>query len=95
MKQLLILRHAKSSWIDPELSDFDRPLNERGRRAAPLMGNWIAKQNLQPEIVFCSLAARAQETFQLVSETTKWDTQVIHTEDLYLAPAHTYVEYLT
>lgn len=95
MKQLLILRHAKSSWIDPELSDFDRPLNERGRRAAPLMGNWIAKQNLQPEIVFCSLAARAQETFQLVSETTEWDTQVIHSEDLYLAPAHTYVEYLT
>lgn len=95
MKHLLILRHAKSSWTDPELSDFDRPLNKRGRRVAPLMGNWIAKQNLQPEIVFCSLAARAQGTLQLVSETTNWDPQVIHTADLYLAPAHTYIEYLT
>tara|TARA_Y100000814_G_scaffold77645_1_gene49701 strand:+ start:457 stop:951 length:495 start_codon:yes stop_codon:yes gene_type:complete len=94
VKRLFILRHAKSSWTDPALTDFERPLNKRGRRAAPVMGTWFAKHNLQPDIVFCSLAARAQETFQLVSESALWDTQVIHTEDLYLAPARTYIEQL-
>ena len=94
MKQLLVLRHAKSSWNNPGLSDYDRPLNKRGRRAAPLMGAWIAEQGLQPDVVLCSTAVRAQETFQLVRESANWDAEVLHTADLYLAPHHTYIEYL-
>ncbi|MBA62187.1 MAG: phosphohistidine phosphatase [Planctomycetaceae bacterium] len=94
MKRLLILRHAKSSWKDSGLSDYDRPLNKRGRRSAPLMGNWIAHHSLQPDVIICSTAIRAQETFHLICNSADWDGESIHTEDLYLAPPQTYLDYL-
>ena len=95
MKRLLILRHAKSSWNHPELSDFERPLNKRGRRAAPRMGRWIAENNLAPEVVICSTAKRAQQTYQLVQDVVNWDVETIHTDELYLAPAQTYIQHLS
>lgn len=68
-KQLLLLRHAKSSWREPGLSDHDRPLNGRGRRSAPLIGRHLVKQGLQPDLVVCSTALRTRETWNLVAET--------------------------
>ena len=95
MKRLLILRHAKSSWNHPELSDFERPLNKRGRQAAPRMGRWIAENNLAPGVVICSTAKRAQQTYQLVQDVVNWDVETVHTDELYLAPAHTYIQHLS
>ena len=95
MKRLLILRHAKSSWNNAELSDFERPLNKRGRQAAPRMGYWIAENDIAPDVVICSTARRAQQTYQLVQNAVSWDVETIHTEKLYLAPAHTYIEHLS
>ena len=95
MKRLLILRHAKSSWNHPELSDFERPLNKRGRQAAPRMGRWIAKNNLTPGVVICSTAKRAQQTYQLVQGVVNWDVETVHADELYLAPAHTYIQHLS
>lgn len=68
MKTLFVLRHAKSSWDDPLLADFERPLNERGLRAAPFMGKYLKKQTLSPSLIISSPATRARQTAELVSE---------------------------
>lgn len=65
MKTLLLMRHAKSSWADPGQPDFERPLNERGRGAAPLMGRFLRRQATNIDAVVCSPAARARETAAL------------------------------
>lgn len=64
--RLILMRHAKSSWGDPYLSDHERPLNERGRRSAKALGDWIRKNGLQPDEVLCSTSRRTQETFELL-----------------------------
>jgi phosphohistidine phosphatase len=66
MKYVYLLRHAKSSWDDPSLADFDRPLAPRGRDAAPRIGARMQAQGLLPDAVLTSGARRAQETWELV-----------------------------
>lgn len=62
MKTLFILRHAKSSWKDPELADHDRPLNKRGKRDVPEMGVRLKARGVLPDLVLCSDARRALDT---------------------------------
>jgi phosphohistidine phosphatase len=66
MKTLLLLRHAKSSWDDSTLRDFDRPLADRGRRDAPRIGKALKKQGPPPNLIISSPAARARETIEAV-----------------------------
>ncbi|MFC0408852.1 SixA phosphatase family protein [Roseomonas elaeocarpi] len=66
MKQLLLLRHAKSSWDDPALSDHARGLNPRGRRAAAAMGQAMAAAGLRPAMVLVSSARRTLQTLDLL-----------------------------
>ena len=66
MKTLLILRHAKSSWKHPELSDHDRPLNKRGRHDAPLIGHLLKEKGLVPDLIISSTAVRAKDTALVV-----------------------------
>lgn len=66
-RHLLLLRHAKSSWDDEALADFDRPLAPRGLKAAPRMGQEIARRGWLPELVYVSPAARTRQTWQLAS----------------------------
>ena len=61
-KRLVIVRHAKSSWADPDLADHDRPLNGRGRRAATAVGRHLRAAGLVPDLVLCSSATRTRET---------------------------------
>lgn len=68
MRTLFLMRHAKSSWDDPSLADFDRPLNERGKRNAPFMGDFMRLEGLAPDIVVSSPAMRARETAESVKE---------------------------
>lgn len=82
-KTLLLLRHAKSSWDDPSLRDFDRPLAPRGRRAAPLMAAHIEQSELIPEVVLCSAAARARETWELMARLWAEPPPVEYDGDLY------------
>ncbi|MBV8955028.1 MAG: histidine phosphatase family protein [Solirubrobacterales bacterium] len=63
---LLVLRHAKSSWEDPELEDHERPLAPRGRQAAKLLRRWLRAQAIHPAVVLCSTALRARQTLELV-----------------------------
>ena len=85
MKKLLLLRHAKSSWDDASLPDFERPLNERGRRAAPLMGEFMRRQKIRPDLVICSPARRTRETIARVLEAAGMTTEVRYDERIYEA----------
>lgn len=89
MKTLLVLRHAKSSWDHPELSDFDRPLNKRGEEAAPFMGELISSKGLEPEIVVSSPARRARTTAELAASAGGFDSRIEFDERIYGAGANT------
>lgn len=92
MKTLLILRHAKSDWSDPALADHDRPLNARGKRDAPRMGELLRQQQLTPEVILTSTARRARKTAELVAEEAGFDGEVRQVEDLYAAPPGAYLK---
>ncbi len=84
-RTLLVLRHAKSSWGNPRLRDFDRPLNERGRAAAALMGRTIAQRRLSPDLVLCSPAARARETLRIAAARFPNTPEIRFVESIYSA----------
>ncbi|NUM43223.1 MAG: histidine phosphatase family protein [Anaerolineales bacterium] len=92
MKTLLILRHAKSDWDNAQLSDHDRPLNKRGLREAPLMGDLLRAQGLAPDLILSSTAVRARQTAELVSEGCGYANEIIFSRDLYLAEPEGYLE---
>ncbi|MBN2012574.1 histidine phosphatase family protein [candidate division KSB1 bacterium] len=69
MKTLILIRHAKSSWKHPDLSDFDRPLNHRGKSDAPMMAARLNDRSIQPEIILSSPANRALTTAQHFANT--------------------------
>ena len=64
MKRLFLLRHAKSSWDDPDLDDHDRPLAPRGRRASALLAEHLRRERIRPALVLCSSARRTRETLE-------------------------------
>lgn len=87
MPTLLLLRHAKSGWDDPELPDHERPLSERGRRAAPAMGRRLRAAGLAPDLVLCSSAQRARETWALVAPQLARQPKLLVEDGLYLCGA--------
>lgn len=95
-KQLLIMRHAKSSWSNEGLTDFERPLNKRGLRVAPEMAKYIHLQGLVPDLIVSSSAVRARQTAELFVENCEdvSEDQLLLNKGFYHAPAETYLEYL-
>lgn len=85
MKRLLLLRHAKSSWDDSDLADFDRPLNDRGEATAPFMGELIAGRGLAPEEIVSSPAKRALQTATLIKESGGIEAPIKLDERIYEA----------
>lgn len=85
MKQLLVLRHAKSSWADASLDDWHRPLNERGRRDAPRAGEWLRGQSLVPDLIISSDAVRALATAQTVATAAGYAGEIVVEPSLYHA----------
>ncbi len=83
MRTLLLLRHAKSSWDDPSLDDFDRPLAPRGIDAAPQMGAYLEAKGLRPDLVLCSPAVRARQTWSLVARALGGTIRVKELQGLY------------
>lgn len=84
MKQILLLRHAKSSWDNEGLEDFDRPLASRGLKDAPVMGKFIRKSKHIPDQIISSTAQRAKETSMLALKGMKEDEEIISwNENLY------------
>lgn len=94
MKELLVLRHAKSSWKDLSLRDFDRPLNKRGKMDAPRMGKLLAEQDLVPDLIITSAAVRARLTAEAVAETSGYDEEIFETSELYMAMPEDYIAVL-
>ena len=85
MKTLFLLRHAKSSWKESGQPDFERPLNERGQRAAPLIGKFMRQQKLRPDLILCSPAERARQTIALVSAAAAFTAELRYDERIYEA----------
>lgn len=86
MLTLLLLRHAKSSWDNPALADYDRPLAKRGVKAAPRVGAELAALGLHPALILCSGAARARETLSLVLPAIAEPApEVIYDDAFYMA----------
>ncbi len=94
MKTALILRHAKSSWDNMHEQDHQRQLNERGKRAAPRMGQLILEQQLTPDTVIASTAQRARETVEAVASSCQFAGEIVYDDNLYLAPPAVYLDIL-
>lgn len=88
-RQLLLMRHAKSSWDNAHLSDHDRPLARRGLEAAPEMGLWLAANGPVPELILCSTAVRTVETTRLMLEALPSPPPVRYVGGLYHASTAT------
>ncbi|TYR32843.1 histidine phosphatase family protein [Mesorhizobium microcysteis] len=86
-KTLLLMRHAKSDWADAALDDFDRPIAERGRLAAPLMGREIARRGWAPDAALVSSAIRTRQTWELVAAQLPRSVAVNYDRTIYEAPA--------
>jgi phosphohistidine phosphatase len=84
-KRLILLRHAKSAWDNPDIGDFDRPLSKRGRKAAPVMGAYLARTGMVPGLVLASSARRVLETLDLVIAGWPSKPAVRKLKSLYLA----------
>lgn len=93
-KVLLLMRHAKSSWADNTLADFERPLNGRGKRDAPRMGEFLRRRELLPELIITSSARRACDTTQRVVEASGYEGEVRSTRELYEAEPEDFLEAL-
>jgi phosphohistidine phosphatase len=85
MLTLCLLRHAKSSWEDASMQDFDRPLARRGEEAAPRMGAYMAAEGIEPQLILCSPATRARQTLDLVLPKLAGDPSLEFEDGLYLA----------
>lgn len=85
MKTIFLLRHAKSSWENSDLSDFDRPLNQRGLEAAPFMGEIIFKNQFQIDKIISSPARRARQTAILVKENANINGEIEYDDRIYEA----------
>lgn len=93
--ELLILRHAKSSWSNPVLADYDRPLKKRGMHNASAMGAYLRERGWLPDSILCSTAVRAAETVRLALAAMDLTEDLIHwSEDFYHAEAQTWLKAL-
>jgi len=91
MKTIILVRHAKSSWKDLSLDDFDRPLNKRGKRNAPFMGIKLKERQIMPDLILSSPAKRARKTATAIAKKVGYPKEKIifndhmyHSSALYL-----------
>lgn len=91
MKTILLIRHAKSSWDDPMMIDFERPLNERGKKDAPVMAKRVKERNTIIDAFISSPAKRAKKTAKLFAEVfKKEEKEIIYKTELYHADAEAF-----
>lgn len=83
LRELMLLRHAKSDWKEGGLSDLDRPLSDKGKKNAAKLGKWLHQQNLMPDLILVSPALRAQQTLKRICN--ECSASAITVESLYLA----------
>lgn len=92
-KLLVLIRHAKSSWADPTLSDFERPLNKRGKRDVPVMGKRLKKRGVMPDLFLSSPAKRARKTARKIGKALGMNKgEIVLDQTLYHASDHEMLE---
>ncbi|WP_193180797.1 SixA phosphatase family protein [Nisaea sediminum] len=84
-RSLILLRHAKSSWDQPDLNDFDRPLSKRGERAALVVGKFLEQERVRPDLVLCSEARRTMQTWEVIRPFLPRRTALETTASIYEA----------
>ena len=96
MKTLILVRHAKSSWDDLGLNDFDRPLNDRGKKDAPVMAERLSNKKVEIDAFISSPAKRAARTARIFAKEfkTKKD-DIIYKTELYLASENIFYDVIT
>lgn len=94
MKKVILLRHAKSSWDNPDLDDHDRPLNKRGKAASPVIGEWLIRKQHVPDAVLCSTATRSRDTLSGLKLPKSASRHVEFIPKLYHASPETMLEIL-
>ena len=94
MKSLSFIRHAKSDWTSPLVSDHDRRLADRGQRASTIMKDFFGNSNKNFDIVLSSTALRAVETIEIIKPSIK-DTEVMYKKDLYTFDDHMMLEFIS
>ena len=89
MKTLYLARHAKSFWADQSIPDFDRPLNKRGKRDAPFIGEVLNDKKVKPDLIICSPAKRTKKTAIEIAEKLSYpEKKILYDEDLYEASSN-------
>jgi len=87
-RTITLIRHAKSSWADPSLPDFERSLNKRGFTDAPKVGDALKEKGLNFDLILCSDANRARQTLSLLQQEAGFDEDIVeYRHDLYCASA--------
>lgn len=95
-RKLVLIRHAKSDWETPGQADFDRSLNERGKRDAPLMGQRLKERGLVPDLIISSPAKRAGTTAKLIAQELDYPKEnILWVDRLYHCPSFVFEEVLT
>ena len=94
MKRLFLVRHAKSSWKDMNLDDFDRPLSKRGKENAPLMGKRLKKRGVVPDLILSSSALRAKATAKKIAKKLGCEDKVVLDDSLYDSDSDTMLKLL-
>ena len=83
-RELLVLRHGKSSWDSDAATDIDRPLSKRGRRDAPRIGEWLKSEDLAPDLIVSSPAKRTRQTSRRVARALGFDPEaILYDERIY------------
>ncbi len=95
MKKLCIIRHAKSSWDEEHLSDFERPLSKRGKNDAPFMGKVLKEKGIHPDIILSSPAKRARKTALAIAAEVNFEKAITFEPSIYEADAKTLLALLT
>lgn len=85
MKNLYIIRHAKSSWKDASLTDFERPLNKRGDNDAPFMGQVLKNKGILPDLIISSPATRAKSTSSIIAQEIAYSGEILLDKRIYEA----------
>jgi len=95
MKTIYLVRHAKSFWGDQSTPDFDRPLNKRGKRDAPFMGEILNDKKVKPDLIISSPAKRAKKTaIAIANEISYPEKKIVFKEELYEATINTILKIL-
>ena len=94
MKELLVLRHAKAKKGEPNLKDFDRPLNDIGQAQIPIIANIIKKENLTPDLIISSSSKRTRQTAEEIAKGIGYKKNFIWSKELYECTPFTYIQML-